>query len=576
MMAVASSSPSGGHSKCQLDDNMHTRAQDHPPPYPEGVKSVRLMMPNDVENGLLERSLPTIASLNASYTTSLSLPPQYFVPGERKTISDVRRTFCLFVTFDLLFISLLWIIELNIKGSIGESLTKEVVKYDFKTSFFDIFLLAVVRFLCLQIAYAMLRLRHWWVIALLSENAFGYVLPITSFVIAWLETWFLDFKVLTQEAEDERVYLAAVKAATEHTPFLRPSALSEGQFYSPPESFAGSDEEDLEEEVNGRRAITLQELGDAVYTLEIPCHGKTFILKVLENQKALRDFVNVRRIERKRDRYVSAGISTNHDMKPPQSRYISRHSSGRISAFKHLNLSSELNPVSGMGAGLAAFPYCCSCCEGADDEEKKPILSETLLYFDRTAKRRRAEETNLWSEPLDKSHMERDDDRELFNLLHRRAKTKRGSEVCALDSSCGILPRPAAGWGGGFQAEADSLLTVSSNASYSSLRHPTDARAFLHTLHQETSIFDTKDAPPERYLFVLDRLIILDVAEDFANKAKRYYPMEEEEALADREVDTESSAPILMEPTLTPTSIEDTEELAAELDEDVFMSKSLE
>ncbi|XP_039595575.1 stAR-related lipid transfer protein 3 isoform X2 [Polypterus senegalus] len=379
------------------------------------------MMPNDVENGLLERSLPTIASLNASYTTSLSLPPQYFVPGERKTISDVRRTFCLFVTFDLLFISLLWIIELNIKGSIGESLTKEVVKYDFKTSFFDIFLLAVVRFLCLQIAYAMLRLRHWWVIAittlltsaflivkviqsnLLSENAFGYVLPITSFVIAWLETWFLDFKVLTQEAEDERVYLAAVKAATEHTPFLRPSALSEGQFYSPPESFAGSDEEDLEEEVNGRRAITLQEkeyvrqgreamavvdqilaqennwkfeknneLGDAVYTLEIPCHGKTFILKafmqcpaeliyqevILQPEKMVqwnrtisacqilqrvddntlishdvsagaaggvvspRDFVNVRRIERKRDRYVSAGISTNHDMKPPQSRYI--------------------------------------------------------------------------------------------------------------------------------------------------------------------------------------------------------------------------------------------------------------
>lgn len=39
---------------------------------------------------------------------------------------------------------------------------------------------------------------------LLSVNAFGYVIPITSFVVAWLETWFLDFKVLTQEAEDER------------------------------------------------------------------------------------------------------------------------------------------------------------------------------------------------------------------------------------------------------------------------------------------------------------------------------------------------------------------------------------
>ena len=30
------------------------------------------------------------------------------------------------------------------------------------------------------------------------------MLPITSFVVAWLETWFLDFKVLTQEADNER------------------------------------------------------------------------------------------------------------------------------------------------------------------------------------------------------------------------------------------------------------------------------------------------------------------------------------------------------------------------------------
>lgn len=39
---------------------------------------------------------------------------------------------------------------------------------------------------------------------ILVQNAFGYVLPIASFVLAWLETWFLDFKVLTQEADEER------------------------------------------------------------------------------------------------------------------------------------------------------------------------------------------------------------------------------------------------------------------------------------------------------------------------------------------------------------------------------------
>nr|XP_023660922.1 stAR-related lipid transfer protein 3-like isoform X4 [Paramormyrops kingsleyae] len=346
-------------------------------------------MPGRVEYGELGESLPAIASLNASYSQASQSAPSPCppcAPGERRVISDVRRTFCLFVTFDLLFISLLWIIELNITKAIWQNLEQEVIHYKFETSFFDIFLLAVFRFLCLQIAYAAVRLRHWWVIAittlvssafliakvinsdLLSQNAFGYVLPITSFVVAWLETWFLDFKVLTQEAEDER----------------------------------GSDEE-LDEEGLGRRAVTVQEkefvrqgreamavveqilmqeenwkfekdneYGDAVYSLEIPFYGKTFILKafmqcpaelvyqevILQPEKMVqwnrtisgcqilqrvddntlvsydissgaaggvvspRDFVNVRRVERRRDRYMSAGMATIHEAKPLHNCYV--------------------------------------------------------------------------------------------------------------------------------------------------------------------------------------------------------------------------------------------------------------
>uniref|UniRef100_A0A8C1MXN6 StAR-related lipid transfer protein 3 n=2 Tax=Cyprinus carpio TaxID=7962 RepID=A0A8C1MXN6_CYPCA len=381
-------------------------------------------MPSGVDYSELGGSLPAISSLNASYSqASLSLPSPYYPPlppGERRAFSDVRRTFCLFVTFDLLFITLLWIIELNISKSIWTSLENEVVHYNFKSSFFDIFLLAVFRFLCLQLGYAAFRLRHWWVIAittlvtsafliakvicsdLFSQNAFGYVLPITSFVVAWLETWFLDFKVLTQEAEDERAYLAAVNAACEPAPLISPRPVSDGQFYSPPESLAGSDE-DLDEEGLGRKELTEQdkqflrqgreamavveqiltqeenwkfektnEMGDAVYTLEIPFHGKTFILKallqcaaelvyqevILQPEKMVqwnrtvsvcqilqrvddntmvsydvsagaaggvvspRDFVNVRRVERRRDCYISAGIATSHSSKPPHSRYV--------------------------------------------------------------------------------------------------------------------------------------------------------------------------------------------------------------------------------------------------------------
>ncbi|NXM68580.1 STAR3 protein, partial [Serilophus lunatus] len=376
--------------------------------------------PRDLQHDL-ERSLPAIASISSSFSQSQGFSPYFLSPEKRKVISDVRRTFCLFVTFDLLFISLLWIIELNTKEGIEKNLKDEVLMYNFKTSFFDIFVLALFRFVVLLLGYAVVRLRHWWVIAvttlvssaflivkvilseLLTKGAFGYLLPIVSFVLAWLETWFLDFKVLTQEAEEERWYLAAQAAASQ--PLLYPRALSEGQFYSPPESFAGSDNESDEEGV-GRKTLTTQEkeyvqqgkeamevvdqilaqeenwkfeknnasvdFGDVVYTFEIPFHGKTFILKaflqcspemvyqevILQPEKMIlwnrtvaacqilqriedntivsydvaagaaggvvspRDFVNVRRIERRRDRYVSSGISTTHSLKPPLSKYV--------------------------------------------------------------------------------------------------------------------------------------------------------------------------------------------------------------------------------------------------------------
>ncbi|XP_006832618.1 PREDICTED: stAR-related lipid transfer protein 3 isoform X2 [Chrysochloris asiatica] len=353
--------------------------------------------------GDLERSLPAVASLGSSLSHSQSfsshfLPPP---PEKRRAISDVRRTFCLFVTFDLLFISLLWIIELNTNTGIRKNLEQEIIHYNFKSSFFDIFVLAFFRFSGLLLGYAVLRLRHWWVIALLSKGAFGYLLSIVSFVLAWLETWFLDFKVLPQEAEEERWYLAA-QSAVAHGPLLFSGALSQGQFYSPPESFAGSDNESDEEATaknsfsaqereyirQGKEAMAvvdqilaqeenwkfekINEYGDTVYTIEVPFHGKTFILKaflpcpaelvyqevILQPERMVlwnktvtacqilqrvddntlisydvsagaaggvvspRDFVNARRIERRRDRYLSSGIATIHCAKPPTHKYV--------------------------------------------------------------------------------------------------------------------------------------------------------------------------------------------------------------------------------------------------------------
>lgn len=217
-------------------------------------------LPADMENALTGRqsSRASLRDVHSINPTQLMARIESYEGREKKGISDVRRTFCLFVTFDLLFVTLLWIIELNVNGGIENTLEKEVVRYDFYSSYFDIFLLAVFRFKVLILAYAVCRLRHWWAIALttavtsafllakvilsklFSQGAFGYVLPIISFILAWIETWFLDFKVLPQEAEEENRFLI-VQDASERAALI-PGCLSDGQFYSPPESEAGSEE----------------------------------------------------------------------------------------------------------------------------------------------------------------------------------------------------------------------------------------------------------------------------------------------------------------------------------------------
>uniref|UniRef100_A0A2K6Q5A1 MENTAL domain-containing protein n=1 Tax=Rhinopithecus roxellana TaxID=61622 RepID=A0A2K6Q5A1_RHIRO len=200
----------------------------------------------DMENALTgnQSSHASLHNVHSINPTQLMARIESYEGREKKGTSDVRRTFCLFVTFDLLFVTLLWITELNVNGSIENTLEKEVMQYDYHSSYFLI--------------YFFWQLRHWWAIALttavtsafllanvilsklFSQGAFGYVLPIISFILAWIEMWFLDFKVLPQEAAEEN-RLLIVQDASERAA-LTPGGLSDGQFYSPPESEIGSEE----------------------------------------------------------------------------------------------------------------------------------------------------------------------------------------------------------------------------------------------------------------------------------------------------------------------------------------------
>ncbi|KAL9869638.1 STARD3 N-terminal-like protein isoform 3-T4 [Geothlypis trichas] len=206
-----------------------------------------IRVPADAENAHSSsvESCPSLRDVHSINPTQLMARIESYEGREKKGISDVRRTFCLFVTFDLLFITLLWIIELNVKGGIETTLEKEVLHYDYSSSYFDIFFTTAVTsaFLLAKVIISQL----------FSQGAFGYVLPIISFILAWIETWFLDFKVLPQEAEEENRFLIA-QDASERAALLHPGVLSDGQFYSPPESVAGSDE-DSEEKQDSEKPI---------------------------------------------------------------------------------------------------------------------------------------------------------------------------------------------------------------------------------------------------------------------------------------------------------------------------------
>ncbi|XP_054670899.1 STARD3 N-terminal-like protein isoform X2 [Grus americana] len=204
-------------------------------------------VPGDAENAHSSsvESCPSLRDVHSINPAQLMARIESYEGREKKGISDVRRTFCLFVTFDLLFITLLWIIELNVKGGIETTLEKEVLQYDYSSSYFDIFFTTAVTsaFLLAKVIISQL----------FSQGAFGYVLPIISFILAWIETWFLDFKVLPQEAEEENRFLMA-QDASERAALLHPGVLSDGQFYSPPESVAGSDE-DSEEKQDSEKPV---------------------------------------------------------------------------------------------------------------------------------------------------------------------------------------------------------------------------------------------------------------------------------------------------------------------------------
>ncbi|XP_033110701.1 stAR-related lipid transfer protein 3-like [Anneissia japonica] len=220
---------------------------------------------------------------SSSYTASGRNQPESANEAEMR-FSSVRRMFCLFVTFDLLFIGTIWILYVNtsgISGGLKEAFCCQVNDFSIHTSMFDIVLLAAGRVMLLLLAYALFQSKHWFTVAFTTSMSciflickivlfdFGddkkecktnsdakimeFFIFICCFVLTWIEVWILDLKVLPRERKREEAHNRSLSIATqnERTPLLNPapqedSSVPDQTFYSPIASTTGSDDECVE------------------------------------------------------------------------------------------------------------------------------------------------------------------------------------------------------------------------------------------------------------------------------------------------------------------------------------------
>ncbi|XP_039455648.1 melanoregulin-like [Oreochromis aureus] len=80
----------------------------------------------------------------------------------------------------------------------------------------------------------------------------------------------------------------------------------------------------------------------------------------------------------------------------------------------------------------------------------------------------------------------------------------------------------------GYQCEVDALLCVNKQSRFSrDEEHLNKATELLTQLLDHTSLFPPGTGHQNRYLCIMDRLVLLDSAEDFVRLAKEKYPKKE-------------------------------------------------
>ncbi|XP_073489681.1 melanoregulin isoform X1 [Aquarana catesbeiana] len=182
---------------------------------------------------------------------------------------------------------------------------------------------------------------------------------------------------------------------------------------------------------------------------------------------------------------------------------------------------------------------CALCCVrlGCIDypkNEKQPLVNNNNNIQTYSTSIIHDDERNLWSSPHDLSHTEAVDDRMLHTWIQTRRQLEKDSEEWQkLNYEIYTLRQARrevrTRWRKiledlGFQKEAETLLSVTKQSTISSPKNMKKAMEMLLRLADETTIFPAGWDLPERYLYIMDRLICLDAVEDFLTIAYKKYP----------------------------------------------------
>ncbi|KAM4698799.1 melanoregulin isoform 2-T2 [Rhinophrynus dorsalis] len=210
-------------------------------------------------------------------------------------------------------------------------------------------------------------------------------------------------------------------------------------------------------------------------------------------------------------------------MKPNAGNTVLQKEGSDTKGKESMGLKNWLCAVCCMRLGCLEYPK----------NEKQPLVNTNNNQY-QTYSVSNDDERNLWSSPHDMSHTEAVDDRMLHTWIQTRNLLEEDSEEWQkLNYEIYTLRQARrevrARWRRiledlGFQKEVESLLSVTKQSTISNPKNMKRAMELLLQLADDTNLFPTGWDLPERYLYILDRLICLDAVDDFLNIAHKKYP----------------------------------------------------